>query len=362
MNKVIAPVWYESQQRWQLNTTIDGKRRTFISRQAGRKGQQKCMENYRKALKGLVSQDIKVSALYAQYLQDVLDRTSLNNYTNLESIGRIWIEPAIGRKAISKVTEQDLQNILNAAHKKGRAKKTIMGIRGAFTSFLRYARKCKATELRADDLVIPNKAPTKGHIVLNQDDIKTLFENSFTTYRRKPCEDFYIHAYRFLLTTGLRPSELFELQKKKQTSETVLAVTGGYNRFGEHTEGKTGNAKRTFILPDIAASVLSEQEAMLKAKGIISPYLFPRPNGEQLNVHLLYDAWKRYQTVNGLTPISLYELRHTFVSLCQHTIPEPLIKPMIGHSSAMPSYGTYGHQMQGDNEIVVGLVNDIFKK
>lgn len=356
MNKVLAPVWLETQHRWQLNATIDGKRRTFVCREAGRKGQQKCMESYRKALKGLVSPNTKMAVLWDAFLQDTQDRTSIGNYTNLESIGRNWILPKIGHKSIAKLTEQDMQDIINAAYKKGRAKKTLMAIRGAFTAFLRFARKSKATDLRADDLVIPNKAKTKGHLVLNQDDLKKLFEIS--TVKGK--EDFYIHAYRFLVSTGLRPSELYELQKTKQPTDGRLAVTGGYNRFGEHTEGKTGNAKRTFILPDIAASVLSEQAAMLKAKGIISPYLFPQKDGSQLYNRLLYGAWKRYQTANGLTPISLYELRHTFVSLCQHTIPEPLIKPMLGHSSAMPSYGTYGHQMDGDAEIVVGLVNDIF--
>lgn len=359
MNKVIAPVWYETQQRWQLNATIDGKRRTFVCRQAGRKGQQACMESYRKAIKGLVAPNAKISQLWDAFLTDCKDRTSIGNYTNLESIGRIWILPKIGHKSIAKLTEQDMQDILNAAYKKGRSKKTIMAIRGAFTAFLRFARKCKATDIRADDLVIPNNAHIKGHQVLTTADIDKLFNSNLTVCRKKPCEDFYIHAYRLLVCTGLRPSELFELRKGNIKEET-LAVTGGYNRFGEHTKGKTGNAVRSFILPDKAASVLNDQRQMLKVKGIISPYLFPQPDGTQLTCRLLYGAWKRYQKANSITPISLYELRHTFVSLCQHTIPEALIKPMIGHSSAMPSYGTYGHQMQGDRELVVGMVNDIF--
>ena len=38
----------------------------------------------------------------------------------------------------------------------------------------------------------------------------------------------------------------------------------------------------------------------------------------------LFMAWKRYCAANGMSPVNLYELRHTFVSLAKR-LPEGLV-------------------------------------
>ena len=358
MNKVIAPKWIEARQRWQVNATIDGQRRTFVSSQPGRKGQQECFSKMQAALNGKLTSRAKIKDIYPQFIEDVCDRTSTGNTVNLESIGRNWIIPYLGNKEIANLTEQDIQSVLNAAYKAGRSKKTIRNIRGAFTAFLRYARKAKLTTLRVEDVEIPSNAPVGVRKILNKDDIIKLFSTSETTYQGKVVDDFYINAYRLLVLTGMRPGELCELQRGNQSESGILAVTGAFNRFREHTEGKTGNAQREFLLTDRAAAVLRDQTEMLKAKGIVTPYLFPMPTGSQLDVTLLYFAWKRFKAHNNISDVSIYELRHTFVSIVQRTVPEPLIKPVIGHSSAMPSYQTYGHKMDGDAELVASMISE----
>ena len=123
MNKINSPVWLEKYSRWQLKVTIDGKRRTFTSSTPGRKGQNECMKKARDAENGLVSASVKVSALYVPFLEDARARTSTGNYTNLESLGRNWILPNVGHKKVSALTEQDMQNVLNLAHTKGKSRK-----------------------------------------------------------------------------------------------------------------------------------------------------------------------------------------------------------------------------------------------
>lgn len=70
--------------------------------------------------------------------------------------------------------------------------------------------------------------------------------------------------------------------------------------------------------------------------------------------------WKKYQAANGLEGITTYELRHTFVSLCQNAVPENLIKSVVGHSSKMPTYETYGHELDSDAETANRLINHVF--
>ena len=359
--RINVPKWLEKYNRWQIKVRKDGDRKTFLSYIPGRKGQVECQKKADAWLSGIVNPTIKVNKLYSMFLEDCKDRTSTGNYTNMESIGRVWILPKIGFKKISSLTEQDLQNILNAAHKKGKSHKTISNVRGALTSFLRFARKSRVTELRADDLVIPNNAPIGERKILNTDALKILFSSTKTTFQKKAVEDWYVYAYRFLAIVGLRPGELCELQRKKQDSKSTINIHGSFNRFGEHTSGKTKNALREFILPEAAVNILKDQEEMLKRAGIVSAYLFPAKDGTQSTSRELYKRWKMYQKINGIEDISLYELRHTFVSVCKGTLPESIIKPVVGHSSKMPTYNTYGHQIDGDLESAALLIDKAYK-
>ena len=86
---------------------------------------------------------------------------------------------------------------------------------------------------------------------------------------------------------------------------------------------------------------------MLRQYGIVSPYLFPAPDGGCLVHKNFYRAWGRYCEFNKIPHTSLYELRHTYVSVNKE-MPEGLKKMVVGHSQDMDTEGTYGHQMAGD--------------
>ena len=47
--------------------------------------------------------------------------------------------------------------------------------------------------------------------------------------------------------------------------------------------------------------------------------------------------------------VSLYELRHTFVSLVQD-LPDGKLKPLVGHSRNMDTRGVYAHSVEGSAE------------
>ena len=61
----------------------------------------------------------------------------------------------------------------------------------------------------------------------------------------------------------------------------------------------------------------------------------------------LYKHWLSYQRGNVIEQISLYELRHTFVSVCAENVPESLLKLVVGHSESMDTTGVYGHEVNG---------------
>lgn len=71
------------------------------------------------------------------------------------------------------------------------------------------------------------------------------------------------------------------------------------------------------------------------------------PDGSEMTHDHFYRCWRRYCEANGIPPISLYELRHTYVSV-NREMPEGLKKMMVGHSRNMDTEGTYGHLIADD--------------
>lgn len=72
-----------------------------------------------------------------------------------------------------------------------------------------------------------------------------------------------------------------------------------------------------------------------------------------------YYRWRIYCRVNELQAVSPYELRHTFVSVVK-TLPAGEVKPLVGHSTDMDTFGVYGHALTGDAENTAQAVNSVF--
>ena len=97
---------------------------------------------------------------------------------------------------------------------------------------------------------------------------------------------------------------------------------------------------------------------MLKAAGIISPYLFPNENGGHIIYLTFKSRWYRYRDYNGLSSRAFYEMRHTFFSLNKKA-PAELVKMMGGHGK---DFGTYGHAIDGDLEQMTALADAAIDK
>ena len=97
----------------------------------------------------------------------------------------------------------------------------------------------------------------------------------------------------------------------------------------------------------------------MRTLGIISPFIFPNTKGEVVWERAVYNMWKSFCAAQGITPCSLYELRHTMVSMSTD-IPDALLKPMVGHSRNMDTRGTYGHEVHGNRNRTAAMLEDTF--
>lgn len=339
--------------RWKINVQKDGVRKSFYSGKAGRTGQREANAKADAWLDdGVESSKIKVEDAYAAFLELKKGMVGTEYYRNMCGTYCRYIEPVIGRKYVSTLHETDLQSVINTAYKKhGLAAKTLQGIRSELIAFCKYCRQRKLTTLLPESIVVPSGAKRSSKRILQQQDIITLFNSDTTLYRGKRVQDHYIHAYRLAVLTGIRPGELVGL-KWENVKDGKLHIAGSVNILGERTQGKNKNSVRTIALSGLAKNELDEQRAL--TGGANSVFEIPREK-------TLYIRWKAYCAANGIDPISLYEMRHTFVSVAQ-SLPEGIVKKLVGHSKAMDTWGTYAHLLDGQQEDAANMVQDAFEK
>lgn len=342
--------WVESTQRWRVSVQKDGVRKQFYSSKPGRTGQREANAKADAWLDdGIAARAGRVEDVCKAWLHNVEITTSSTNYRPLESRWRCWVLPVLGKKRINAITDQDLQTVINNAHVAGKSKKTLMLLAADMRSFCKYCRKAKLSTYMPEDLTIPAGARYKGKVILQPSDLVTLFSTDTTVWRGKTIQDEYINAYRFQVLTGLRPGELIGLKWADINGNTVR-IGRAVNVQGQVTSGKNDNALRAFVLSDMAAQVLDDQRGQTGGQESVFCILKEKS---------YYDRWKAYCRANNITPCSLYELRHTFVSVVK-TLPAGEVKSLVGHSADMDTFGTYSHELTGDAEHTAQAVNGVF--
>lgn len=336
--------------RWRIDVQKDGVRKSFYSSKPGRTGQREANAKADSWLdEGIDPHGARINDLYEEWFAVKQQTTSSGNCDNIASRWKIWILPALRMRRITSITEQDLQSILNKAYAAGLSKKTLQLIAADLRAFCKYCRARKVTTFNPEGLKVPAGARYKGKTVLQPTDLLKLFNTDTTLWRGKKIRDDYINAYRFQVLTGLRPGELIGLRWSDIHGKTV-EIRRAVNVQGEETQGKNQNAVRSFILSDMAYHVLEDQREITGRES--SVFCISREK-------TYYNRWRVYCEVNGIKPCSLYELRHTFVSVVK-TLPAGEVKSLVGHSQDMDTFGVYGHALAGDGEATAQAVNGVF--
>lgn len=354
--------WIESRSRWQINVQAEGVRKTFTSSMPGRRGKADAERKAERWLDDHTSAErTRVDALLTQYVDYLKETKSKTHSSQYEGFVRLYIRPVIGMIRMNKLTEGDLQAVIDMAYSQNHlSDKTLRDVRGCLTNWLKWCRMRKKTTMHPEGITIPAGAKKPEKKIVQPEDLKKLFFSNMTVWRNKPDEDWYIHAYRFAVLTGLRPGELRGLEDRTDITDLKVVIRRSVNVHNEVTQGKNNNARRTFALEEYALGEIKAQRAMLHAVGIVSPYLFPEPDGGQLNYKNFYRAWKRYCGANNIPPTSLYELRHTYVSINKE-MSIGLKKMVVGHSRDMDTEGVYGHQLAGDMEKAASYTHAAFE-
>lgn len=352
MKRTNTAKWMEKQQRWQINVQKDGVRKSFYSGTPGRTGQREANKKADLWLdEGVENQNVKVDAIYTEFLQKIKETTSFDNYRPKESRYRNHIKPIIGSRSVATLGDGDLQEIIDKAFTKHNlSKKMISNIRGDIIAFIKFCRKKKYLTYIPEEITIPAAAAASEKKILQPDELRIIMQSDKSTLSGKVITDKYIYAYRFQIVTGLRPGELMGL-RPEDCADDVIYVKQAININGETTKGKNKNARRAVQLTETAKKIISDQ---IKFFGK-TKFLFNIRSEENYRV-----ALRRYCIYNGITVVTPYELRHTFVSIAK-SLPEGLVKSIVGHSASMDTFGVYGHAVNGENRATAAALENAFE-
>ncbi|WP_302826105.1 tyrosine-type recombinase/integrase [Anaerofustis stercorihominis] len=357
--------WSEKYQRWQINVQKDGVRRSFYSSVKGRNGQREANRKADNWLESSITNDNQtVEKLSIQFIEYQSLRVGKSRQENIKSHFKLYINKLIGNKKIANLTEQDLQNVLDFMYKKGKGYSYIDEVKRTILPFMKFLRKNKITTLNPEFLEVNPKARRKDKKgTLQPKDIYTLFRSPYTLLYGEKTKDIFIYAYRFAVVTGLRRGELLGLKwsdiLRDINGSTIVYVNRAVNEFGEITQGKTDNAKRSFILPQIAVEILEEQNIQQTCK---SPYIFTDKYNERIRPQQLTARFRIYANYNKLSRHTLHELRHTFISLNKDNLSLSLLKDFVGHSPNMKTLSIYGHSIENETLEASKLINDRFNE
>lgn len=367
-------VWLSNQNRWQIKVQKDGVRRTFTSTKAGRTGQREANRKADAWLdEGISSTTKRCADVWAEYMISVKATGGTSNIEQVEKFGRNYILPVIGARRIGDLTTGMLQDVLNRSYKEGclnpdskrksrgnLSRKTLQGIRGVEVAFVKWARQHKYTALRPEDedLTVPKGARLKGRKILQPDSLRVLLSTDTRVVRGRVEQDENVHAYRIAVMTGLRPGELLGLRVGDLDGDRVH-IGRAINRQQEVTSGKNENAIRTMVLHPLAVEEIRAQ-LQQRTQEEERPLRDDDPLFLLSNQQSLYNYWKFYQRCNGIDPpVSLYELRHTFVSMIEDAVPPAQLRRIVGHSKSMDRYS---HAVTGRDDATAQAVSGVLSE
>jgi integrase len=268
---------------------------------------------------------------------------------------RNHVLPKLGNKQIGLITREDVKSILDemGATKRYNSS-TVMHIRKAIRQFFEWQRiECKSIkENPVHDLTIKrvkyNRARRSGEPG-ELDKIFALMKYSHVLF-----------ACKLMLDTGMRPEEICGIPDNYDFSTGIYYMRQVVNKYGEVKDtGKSENAQRGIVLSKYAIKDIENQKEMKLIKGINSIFLFPNAYGGAMTPDVMSNAFRKFAKMAG-SDLTLYELRHTALTIMSDELPERDVKGMFGHSESMNTAETYDHLLENRMNSIREKMNNAY--
>lgn len=293
-----------------------------------------------------------------------LNSVKFGTYQLYQQTYRLYIKDKLGKKRLSSIRTDQIQNIYNELNADGYTFKTINLVAAILSGMFKQAKKNQM--IQHNPVEFANRPKKTGE----KKEIRVMSSDEQKIFLQYASGSLYYRVYRVALGTGMRSGELRALLwEDVDFTNRVIHVTGtlkfhkgkGYVR----DTPKTATSKRDIPMLDEVYRLLQEQrKEQLELRLLLgdkwqptdglenlvftSQYhrkAFGIPIGDAaLNVDLKAIVQKINEVGIPFSNVTPHTLRHTFATRgLENGIPPKVMQELLGHTSITMTLDIYSH-------------------
>jgi integrase len=348
--------------------TATGTERKALYAKTRKEAAQKLTEALANAEKGINADagSMSVGTFMKRWLEDsVRGSVRQSTYQRDESLCRVHIVPALGKKKLKTLNAADVQRFYRAKLDSGLSSATVHKLHVLLHKALKQAERWGLVPRNVADDVDPPKVHKEEVWPLTDEQARKLLE----TAKGNRLEALYVVAVQ----SGLRQGELLALRWEDVDLEarTVQVRRTITRDGGKHTVGsaKTAKGSRTVKLTRDAKKALQEhlerQLAEIDKAGDKwreNGLVFCTSKGTLINpTNLRKRSFAPLLRRAGLPAITFHQLRHTAATiLLLKNVNPKVVSEMLGHATIAITLDTYSHVLPNMQQSAVAAMEEAF--
>jgi integrase len=306
--------------------------------------------------------DMTMNELFDRFMQTKEGRLAATTLQRYESLLRLYLRPAIGRKKVAGVRAVDLLAVYAQWSKRSVSGRTICHAADLLRNVLRRAVKWEvilrspAASLDADDLP---KALKPESAVLTETEAQQLLQEAkqpthrCTARHYLTAQSVFYPAVAFALYTGARLGEIMAMRWQdidfRQRIVTISRSLSSTKRDGLVYKRPKNDRMRTVCVSSELLAILESHRAVQAAERIaVGPayhdedLIFAKPDGTPITSWLFSSAFRNFMKRCRVRRIRFHDLRDTHASLLAKAgVPIEVISKRLGHSDITITYDRY---------------------
>jgi integrase len=354
--------------RYTVETATGAKRKTLYAK-TRKEASEKLTVALAQAQKGITTADagaLSVGAFIERWIEDsVRGSVRRSTYQRDESLCRVHIVTALGKKKLKTLSAADVQRFYRAKLDSGLSSATVHILHVLLHKALKQAERWGLIARNvADDVDPPKVHKEEVHPLTNEQARKLL-----NTVKGDRLEALYVVA----IQCGLRQGEILALRwEDVDLAARTIQVRRTITRDGgKHTVGsaKTAKGSRTVKLTKDATEALQEhlerQLAEIDKAGEKwqeNGLVFCTGKGTLINpTNLRRRSLAPLLQRAGLPAITFHQLRHTAATiLLLKNVNPKVVSEMLGHATIAITLDTYSHVLPNMQNSAVAAMEEAF--
>jgi integrase len=350
---------------------IDGKRkrRTFY-RKTRKEATATLTEELTRVQRGVSpSPTMTVEAFLHTWLAETIDsHRAMRTVESYRSLVELHIIPQIGRIRLGKLTQSDVQAMMNRKAAAGLSARTVAYIRAVLRSALTDAMRRGMLDRNVAQYAQPPRGEAREPAPFTDEELDRLFQTVRERTKLSVKDgvrsviigDRFEAAYLIAGTYGLRRGEVLGIRWLDiDTERRELHVRQQVQRVGGRDQVvplKTKKSRRTLPLTaDVEAALDRRKRRQAQERAFAgegwqeSGLVFTSTKGTALNPQNFYTRYKGILEEAGLAGHTFHDLRHSAATLlARRGVPPRVAMEILGHSDIATTMNIYTHVM-GDH-------------